>query len=87
MYFSLGVGFATRQIANCTKPTTIICLEEDIIVLQTQSAFKSTEIKFKLNEEFDETTADDRKAKVSFLFYVMLKELMLGNAEVMCANL
>ncbi|XP_044141002.1 fatty acid-binding protein, heart-like [Bufo gargarizans] len=59
----LGVGFATRQIANVTKPTTIICLEGDYIVLRTQSAFKNTEVKFKLNEEFDETTADDRKVK------------------------
>lgn len=59
----LGVGFATRQIANVTKPTTIFCLEGDTIVLQTQSTFKNTEIKFKLNEEFDETTADDRKVK------------------------
>ncbi|KAM3933462.1 fatty acid-binding protein, heart [Leptodactylus fuscus] len=60
---ALGVGFATRQIANCTKPTTIISLEGDVVVLQTQSTFKNTEVKFKLNEEFDETTADDRKVK------------------------
>lgn len=59
----LGVGFATRQIANVTKPTTVFCLEEDTIVLQTQSTFKNTEIKFHLNEEFDEITADDRKVK------------------------
>ncbi|XP_077151673.1 fatty acid-binding protein, heart-like [Ranitomeya variabilis] len=59
----LGVGFATRQIANVTKPTTIISCDGDIIVLQTQSTFKNTEVKFKLNEEFDETTADDRKVK------------------------
>ncbi|KAG9466043.1 fatty acid-binding protein, heart-like [Eleutherodactylus coqui] len=59
----LGVGFATRQIANVTKPTTIISLDGDTIVLQTQSTFKNTEIRFKLNEEFDETTADDRKVK------------------------
>ncbi|XP_069612771.1 fatty acid-binding protein, heart [Ranitomeya imitator] len=59
----LGVGFATRQIANVTKPTTIISCDGDVIVLQTQSTFKNTEVKFKLNEEFDETTADDRKVK------------------------
>lgn len=60
---ALGVGFATRQIASVTKPTTIICLEGDVVVIQTQSTFKNTEVKFKLNEEFDETTADDRKTK------------------------
>ncbi|CAJ0961241.1 unnamed protein product, partial [Ranitomeya imitator] len=45
------------------KPTTIISCDGDVIVLQTQSTFKNTEVKFKLNEEFDETTADDRKVK------------------------
>ncbi|XP_030073656.1 fatty acid-binding protein, heart [Microcaecilia unicolor] len=59
----IGVGFATRQIANVTKPTTIICMEGDTIIVKTQSTFKNTELKFKLGEEFDETTADDRKVK------------------------
>uniref|UniRef100_A0A8C5WC90 Cytosolic fatty-acid binding proteins domain-containing protein n=1 Tax=Leptobrachium leishanense TaxID=445787 RepID=A0A8C5WC90_9ANUR len=60
---TIGVGFATRQIANVTKPTAVFTKEGDVIVLQTQSTFKNSEIKFKLNEEFDETTADDRKCK------------------------
>ncbi|XP_004591705.1 fatty acid-binding protein, heart [Ochotona princeps] len=60
---SLGVGFATRQVANMTKPTTIIEKKGDTIVLKTQSTFKNTEISFKLGVEFDETTADDRKVK------------------------
>ncbi|KAK3532340.1 hypothetical protein QTP86_016032, partial [Hemibagrus guttatus] len=58
-----GVGFATRQVGSMTKPTTIISIEGDVITLKTVSTFKSTEIKFKLGEEFDETTADDRKVK------------------------
>ncbi|KAK3511679.1 hypothetical protein QTP70_014552 [Hemibagrus guttatus] len=60
---ALGVGFATRQVGSMTKPTTIISIEGDVITLKTVSTFKSTEIKFKLGEEFDETTADDRKVK------------------------
>lgn len=47
-----------------TKPTTIISIECDVITLKTVSTFKNTEINFKLGEEFDETTADDRKVKV-----------------------
>ncbi|KAG8506890.1 Fatty acid-binding protein, heart [Galemys pyrenaicus] len=62
---SLGVGFATRQVANMTKPTTIIEVNGDVITLKTQSTFKSTEINFKLGVEFDETTADDRKVKTT----------------------
>nr|XP_054115047.1 fatty acid-binding protein, heart isoform X1 [Callithrix jacchus]XP_054115048.1 fatty acid-binding protein, heart isoform X1 [Callithrix jacchus]XP_054115049.1 fatty acid-binding protein, heart isoform X1 [Callithrix jacchus] len=60
---SLGVGFATRQVASMTKPTTIIEKNGDTIILKTHSTFKNTEISFKLGVEFDETTADDRKVK------------------------
>lgn len=59
-----GVGFATRQLGSKTKPTTIIQVEGDKVTLKTQSMFKNTEINFKLGEEFDETTADERKVKV-----------------------
>uniref|UniRef100_A0A669DUY9 Cellular retinoic acid-binding protein 1 n=1 Tax=Oreochromis niloticus TaxID=8128 RepID=A0A669DUY9_ORENI len=59
----LGVGFATRQVGNVTKPTVIISQEGDKVVIRTQSTFKNTEISFKLGEEFDETTADDRNCK------------------------
>ncbi|NXB16799.1 FABPH protein, partial [Rhagologus leucostigma] len=58
-----GVGFATRQVAAFTKPTTIIELDGDKLTVKTQSTFKNTEITFKLGEEFDETTADDRNVK------------------------
>nr|XP_047928999.1 fatty acid-binding protein, heart [Anser cygnoides] len=58
-----GVGFATRQMAGLTKPTTIIEVAGDKVTVKTQSTFKNTEISFKLGEEFDETTADDRHVK------------------------
>ncbi|XP_020487371.2 fatty acid-binding protein, heart [Labrus bergylta] len=59
----LGVGFATRKIGNLTKPTTIISVDGDTVTVKTQSSVKNTELSFKLGEEFDETTADDRKVK------------------------
>ncbi|MBN3290388.1 FABPH protein, partial [Polypterus senegalus] len=59
----LGVGFLMRQMGCSTKPTTIIELNGDEIIVKTQSTFKNTEIKFKLGEEFDEDTADGRKVK------------------------
>ncbi|XP_021492230.1 fatty acid-binding protein, heart [Meriones unguiculatus] len=60
---SLGVSFATRQVASMTKPTTIIEKNGDKICIKTHSTFKNTEISFQLGVEFDETTADDRKVK------------------------
>lgn len=62
---SPGVGFATRQMAGLTKPTTVIEVDGDKVTVKTHSTFKNTEISFKLGEEFDETTADDRHVKVS----------------------
>ncbi|MEQ2207772.1 hypothetical protein XENOCAPTIV_018332 [Xenoophorus captivus] len=69
---ALGVGFATRQVGNVTKPTVIISQEGDKVVIRTQSTFKNTEITFTLGEEFDETTADDRNCKIVCFFLLLL---------------
>lgn len=65
-YFCVsGVNFATRQMGNLMKPNLVFSVAEDgFISLKAESTFKNTEIKFKLNEEFEESTADGRKAKV-----------------------
>jgi len=60
---AIGVGLATRQVANVTKPTAVISRDGDTVTLKTLSTFKNTEISFKLGQEFDETTADDRNVK------------------------
>ncbi|KAG7465674.1 hypothetical protein MATL_G00156080 [Megalops atlanticus] len=60
---ALGVSFATRQVGNVTKPTIVISQDGDKVTVKTLSTFKNTEICFKLGEEFDETTADDRNCK------------------------
>ncbi|XP_041101079.1 fatty acid binding protein 4a [Polyodon spathula] len=62
---ALGVGFATRQMGNMAKPSLIFSVENGILCMKSQSTFKTSEVKFKLGEEFDETTADDRKAKTT----------------------
>ncbi|XP_076006168.1 fatty acid-binding protein, heart-like [Genypterus blacodes] len=60
---AIGVGFATRQVGNRTKPNLVFSLNDGVICMKAQSSFKTTEVKFKLDEPFDETTADDRKTK------------------------
>ncbi|XP_051020356.1 fatty acid-binding protein, brain [Acomys russatus] len=60
---ALGVSFATRQVGNVTKPTVIISQEGDKVVIKTQCTFKNTEISFRLGEEFEETSIDDRSCK------------------------
>ncbi|XP_054620440.1 fatty acid binding protein 4a [Dunckerocampus dactyliophorus] len=64
---AIGVGFAIRQVGNRTKPSLIVTVDDHgTVSLKTQSTFKTSEIKFKLNEPFDETTADDRKTRTVF---------------------
>ena len=63
--FCPGVGFATRQVGNVTKPTVEISQDGDKVVVKTLSTFRNTEVSSKLGEEFDETTPDDRQVKVS----------------------
>ncbi|KAM8734496.1 fatty acid binding protein 4b [Acanthopagrus latus] len=64
---AIGVGFATRQMGNMAKPNLVISVEDaGLISMKSETTFKTTEIKFKLNEEFDETTADGRKTKTIF---------------------
>ncbi|KAG8520514.1 Fatty acid-binding protein 9 [Galemys pyrenaicus] len=63
---ALGVGLATRKLGNLAKPTVIISKKGDTLTIRTESTFKNTEISFKLGQEFEETTADNRKTKVKF---------------------
>ncbi|XP_060631518.1 myelin P2 protein-like [Anolis sagrei] len=59
----LGVGLATRKLGSLAKPRVIISVKGDQMTIRTESTFKNTQITFKLGQEFQETTADDRKTK------------------------
>lgn len=52
-------------MASVLKPTTEIKKEGDEFIIKTISSFKTTELKFKLGEKFQEETADGRKCEVS----------------------
>ncbi|XP_060703132.1 fatty acid-binding protein, brain-like [Hemiscyllium ocellatum] len=59
----LGADFATRQVGNVLKPTTIIKVDGDNIILQTKSTYRNTEIIFQLDKPFNEHTSDNRDCK------------------------
>uniref|UniRef100_A0A915KMC2 Lipocalin/cytosolic fatty-acid binding domain-containing protein n=1 Tax=Romanomermis culicivorax TaxID=13658 RepID=A0A915KMC2_ROMCU len=64
---ALGVGMMTRVAAKTTKPTVTCAVNPDGSVLfKTESALKSQNLNFKLNEEFEEDTLDGRKTKTKF---------------------
>lgn len=59
----IGVGLVLRKMGNTVSPTVELTKEGDEYTFHTVSTFKSTAIKFKLGEEFDEETLDGRKVK------------------------
>nr|XP_006135348.1 myelin P2 protein-like [Pelodiscus sinensis] len=59
----LGVGFAMRKLGSLAKTSVTISAEEDLITIKTESPIKNAEISFKLAQEFEETTTDNRKTK------------------------
>ncbi|CAK9304252.1 unnamed protein product [Gordionus sp. m RMFG-2023] len=59
----LGVGLLTRKMADAAKPVTTIEVNGDEWTIKTDMLFKSTTIKFKLGQEFEEDRADGTKCK------------------------
>lgn len=59
----IGVGMVMRKMGNSVSPTVELVKDGDEYSFNTTSTFKSTTIKFKLGEEFDEETLDGRKVK------------------------
>ncbi|XP_075069814.1 fatty acid-binding protein, adipocyte-like [Mixophyes fleayi] len=57
-----GVGYLFRKTATTLSPDVIISNGEEWCI-KTESTFKSTKLSFKLDKEFDETTADGRCVK------------------------
>ncbi|XP_012942507.1 sodium/calcium exchanger regulatory protein 1 [Aplysia californica] len=62
---ALGVGMATRMIANKLKPRQEISVTDGEWNIKTSSTFKTSEVKFRIGEEFQETTADGRTVKTT----------------------
>ena len=61
---AIGVGFLLRKAIPCFTPEiTITEVEGGLWKVKTSTIFKTFEIEFKLNEEFDETTPDGREVK------------------------
>ncbi|XP_017891258.1 probable fatty acid-binding protein isoform X2 [Ceratina calcarata] len=60
---ALGVGMLTRKMGSSVSPVVELTENNGLYTLKTTSTFKSSEIKFKLGEEFDEETPDGRKVK------------------------
>ena len=61
---SLGVSFSQRKLGSLAKPTVIVTRDNDVVTIRTETVFKVHEISFRLGQEFEETTMDNRHVKV-----------------------
>ncbi|RWS28297.1 fatty acid-biding protein-like protein [Leptotrombidium deliense] len=59
----LGVNMVKRKVACAATPVITIAKDGDEYTMKTASTFKTSEIKFKLGEEFDEERQDGAKVK------------------------
>lgn len=64
---SAGVNVMLRKIAvaAASKPAVEIKQEGDTFYIKTSTTVRTTEINFKIGEEFEEQTVDGRPCKVS----------------------
>jgi len=62
---AVGVGAVWAKIGSTAKPKLIITVDGDKWTVKSETLVKTSSMEFKLGEEFDETTADDRKMKTT----------------------
>ncbi|XP_075069810.1 fatty acid-binding protein, adipocyte-like [Mixophyes fleayi] len=71
-----GVNNASRKMANAWSPDMIISINVEEWCIKQENTLKSTSMIFKLNEAFDETTADGRVVKtIITLVNAVLKQV------------
>ena len=58
---AVGVGLVSRKLGNKFSPVVTITEEGGEYTFKQESAVKTSEIKFKIGEEFEEVTPDGRK--------------------------
>ena len=57
---ALDVGFLLRKAATASTPSMEVTEEGGVWTIKTSTTLKSMELKFKVGEPFEETTADGR---------------------------
>merc|ERR1739840_7762 len=62
---ALGVGFILRKAALASTPVMTIAEDGGNWTMITKTTVKSIELRFRLGEEFEETTTDGRKCKTT----------------------
>ena len=60
----LGVSYLVRKLGNKSTPVVTVSKgDDDVLSFKQESLVSTSEIKFKLGEQFDEKSADGRQVK------------------------
>ena len=71
----LGVSYLVRKLGNKSTPVVTVSKgDDDLLSFKQESLVSTSEIKFKLGEQFDEKSADGRMVKI-FTYLLFLKTL------------
>lgn len=62
---AMGVNIVLRKAGALSKPVVEIKQDGETYILKTTTTFKTSEIKFKLGEEFEETRMDGSMCKTT----------------------
>ena len=65
----LGVSYVVRKLGMQSKPLVTVSQDNDTLSFKQESLVSTSVISFKLNEQFDEKTADGRM--VIILIYII----------------
>jgi len=76
----LGVSYVVRKLGNKSTPVVTVSKEADVLSFKQESLVSTSEIKFKIGEQFDEKTADGRAVKSTMTLVKpnAIKHEMLG---------
>merc|ERR1711950_28074 len=64
----LDVNFLLRKAATVSTPVMEVTEDGGVWTIKTSTTLKTMELKFKLGEEFDETTPDGREVRATVTF-------------------
>ena len=83
---ALGVGLVTRKLGNKSSPTVTVTEDNGEYTFKQESLVKTSEIKFKIGQEFDEVTADGRQGNqllggIFIFFYLIFSSEELDDPE------
>jgi len=77
----LGVSYVVRKLGNKSTPVVTVSKgDDDVLSFKQESLVSTSEIKFKIGEQFDEKTADGRAVKSTMTLVKpnAIKHEMLG---------